>query len=112
MVIHHERSGEVDIVSLQGELIMANCGEAKQRLQQIVNEGQGRLVLNLEQVPFVDSSGLAALVAALKAARGKRGSVALTRLRPEVYSLLELTRLHQVFDIFEHPQAATDHLSA
>ena len=73
--------------------------------------GQRHLVLDLGGVAFVDSSGLSVLVSALKAAKKVSGSVVLLNLTNGVRALIELTRMHEVFQIFADQQAAIDQLS-
>ena len=67
----------------------------------VVEQGHGKLILDLAEVGFMDSSGLSVLVSVFKAARLKNGDVVLLHLNPTVRSLVELTRLHQVFSIFD-----------
>lgn len=106
MVLAHRAVEGIDIVALSGRLVMADVPEVRQRLLQIVEQGNGKLVLNLEGVGFMDSSGLSVLVSVFKAARLKNGEVVLLRLTPTVRSLIELTRLQQIFEIFEDEAAA------
>jgi anti-sigma B factor antagonist len=79
---------------------------ARSELQEVIKIGQGKLVLNLAEVSFMDSTGLSVLISALKATRTKEGNVALLNLTPPVYSLIEITLLQQVFSIFEDEAAA------
>lgn len=109
MKINQYTTDSVDIVELEGELVMASGPELRKQLQAIINAGSGNLILQLGKVSFVDSSGLSVLVSALKHAREKQGQVVLVELLPEVRSLLELTRLHKVFDIFENTDSALAH---
>ena len=109
MKITHHNTDVVDIVELEGELVMASGPELRKQLQAIINAGSGNLILQLEKVSFVDSRGLSVFVSALKHAREKQGQVVLVALMPEVRSLLELTRLHKVFDIFEDTNSALAH---
>jgi anti-sigma B factor antagonist len=67
-----------------------------------VNGGERKVVLDLNQVDFVDSSGLGAMVSILKAV-GERGSLAVCGVKPGVLTLFKLTRMDKVFAI--HPDA-------
>jgi anti-sigma B factor antagonist len=66
--------------------------------------------MDLKNVDFIDSSGLSVLVSALKTMRLKNGYLALLNLSSEVKTLVELTRLHQIFDIFEEEELAIERL--
>ena len=98
--------GTVELVELPSRLVMANAAEARDYLKNMVAQGRSHLVLDLQHVDFIDSSGLSVLVSALKAAHAEDGEVVLLRPSNGVRSLIELTRLHQVFEIFEDQEAA------
>ena len=106
MILTHRNIEGIDIVSLAGRLVMADVPEVRQKLLAAVEQGSGKLILDLAEVGFMDSSGLSVLVSAFKAARAKGGDVALLHLSPNVRSLIELTRLQQVFPIFDDEAAA------
>ena len=101
MQVDHRNKDSVDIVELSGRLTMANASEVRQRLRAIIEQSSGKVIVDLKDVGFMDSSGLSALISAFKSARGKGGEMVLLHLMPAVRSLIELTRMHQVFDIFD-----------
>jgi len=80
--------------------------ETRNSLKSLVAQGHHRLILDLEHVDFIDSSGLSVLVSTLKSAQAEEGNVILLNPSDGVRSLIELTRLHQVFEIFEDKEAA------
>jgi anti-sigma B factor antagonist len=71
----------------------------KEELKAAVGEGASRVVIDLENVEFIDSSGLGALISALKALRSKDGVLSLSGVSEPVANILEITRLDRVFDI-------------
>jgi len=97
---------KVDIISLTGRLDAAVAPEVREEINRVVDDGPGNLLLDLSGVTFVDSSGLSVLVLALKSANAKGGKAALFKVNPTVRSLLELTRLHRVFEIFDDEEQA------
>lgn len=64
------------------------------------------LLLNLEHVEFLDSSGLGALIWLLREIESQAGQVKLCSLQKPVLMLLEVVRMHRVFDIYSDPQQA------
>ncbi len=110
MVLTHRNIEGIDIVALAGRLVMADVPQVRQKLLATVEQGNGKLVLDLADVGFMDSSGLSVLVSVFKAARLKNGDVVLLHLSPTVRSLIELTRLQQVFAIFDDEEAALTRL--
>ena len=77
-----------------------NSGELKAQMLTLFEDGRTNLVVDLQEVRFVDSSGLGALVSGFKNASARSGNLKLSGLQPQVKSMFELTRLHRVFEIF------------
>ena len=111
MNLSQQAHGSANLVKLPNRLVMANATETRKALLTLVEQGRNRLILDLNKVEFIDSSGLSVLVSALKAAQNDAGEVLLLSPNDGVRSLIELTRLHQVFEIFEDRDAAIQRLS-
>ncbi len=107
---HHIQNG-IDIVKLPERLMMGDAADARAALKDIINKGSGKLILDLADTTFMDSSGLAVLVSSLQAARKKNGDVYLAHMGATVRALFELTRLHTVFQIFDDEAGALQALS-
>ena len=97
-----QRHGGKIVLSLKEERIDAhNSGELKDLFLKVLEEEAGRdLVIDLDQVQFIDSSGLGALLSGLKNAGLRSRGFILVGLQPRVRSMFELTRLQRVFDIY------------
>ena len=106
MSLEHRTENNVDIVTLPQRLVMANAAEARNELKAIIQQGSGHVVINLSRTEFMDSSGLAVVVAGLQAARKMSGDVYLANMSDTIRALFELTRLHTVFQIFDDEGAA------
>jgi anti-sigma B factor antagonist len=111
MNISSNQHGNVDVVKLPQRLVMANAPAVRKELLEMIANDHHHLVLDLGDVSFVDSSGLSVLVSALKAADRVSGSVVLLNLTDDVRALVELTRMHEVFQIFADQQAAIEQLN-
>lgn len=90
----HEQDG-VTTVRIRGDLDYQGGGELRELLKTLA-AGQ-RIVLDLSQVPFIDSHGLLALISGQKAALQQRGELVLSGVTPQVRRVLQLTRLDRVF---------------
>lgn len=90
------RSTETAIVRPSGRLDLLSAGEVRKQLSQTVAEGRRRIVVDLEDVSFIDSSGLGALVGGLKSARQAGGDLRLARPREQARVILQLTTLEKV----------------
>lgn len=99
-IVVDERPENVAVVSFEGRLDFLATTHVKQRLYQIVDGGFSRLVIDLEKVTFIDSSGLTTLISGLKSARLAGGDLRVANPGDEARTILELTRLDQVMQIF------------
>jgi len=96
-----EKSSAHTLVYVLDERIDAhNSGELKSTLLQIIEQGETQVLVQLEKVRFIDSSGLGALLSGYKNAAAHAGKLALAGVQPQVLSMFELTRLNRVFEIY------------
>jgi anti-sigma B factor antagonist len=86
------------------------AGEFKQRLITMIDAGHPLIALDLSEVEFIDSSGLGAIVSALKQLNG-RGDLVIVGARPAVVNLFRLTRMDKVFRMFRGADDAVAALS-
>jgi len=110
MILTHQTKQGLDIVNLSGRFVMADAAEAREQFRAIVEQGGGQLIVDLSGVTFIDTSGVAVLISAYKAVRGKNGRMILSGIPANVQALLELTRLNEIFELFAHTEAACDAL--
>lgn len=97
---------ELEIFTPTGRLDAQAAPAARQALEALAAGGARRIVVDLAGVTFLDSSGLGALVAGLKAARARGAELRLAAPGAQVRELLRLTALERVFPIFESVEAA------
>jgi anti-sigma B factor antagonist len=98
---------QVKIIRLRGKLNLgASLDRANETLKDLVNAGESRFLLDLQEVPMIDSSGIGLLVRYLTAAKQHGGSLKL--LNPSKFALqtLKLVRVLSLFEVFEDQQAA------
>jgi anti-sigma B factor antagonist len=84
------------VVTLHGRLDLLAAADLKTRLQKLVSEGWSRLVVDLEKVPFIDSSGLGGLIGGLKAARVAGGDFRIAKPAEQVRYILQVSTLDRV----------------
>lgn len=92
--------GGVTIVDLSGRIVLGD-GSAGLRdlVHKLVNEGNKKILLNLSNVDYIDSSGLGELVSAFTSMRSQDSELKLFNLTKRVRALLQITKLYTVFDI-------------
>jgi anti-sigma B factor antagonist len=89
------------VVSLNGALNARSAEEAKQAFRSLVDQGVASVIVDLQEVPFIDSSGLAALVSGLKTLGGEASNLKLAAPQSQARLLFELTMFDRVFEIHD-----------
>ncbi len=74
--------------------------EVKDKLNSLLNKPGTEFILNLQNIKFIDSTGIGVLISALKTSRQNNGRFMLTNVQNDVMSLLKLMKLDQVFDFY------------
>jgi len=97
----------VSVVRLDGRIILGEESNAlREKVKSLLAEGKKKIVLNMADVKYIDSSGLGALVAAHVSAKAQGASVRLCNLGQKFHDILQLTKLLTVFDVYETEAAA------
>jgi len=100
MNLEQSKEGKVLVVRVRESRLDAHLApDLKQQLGAMIEGGDNCLVLDLQDVEFVDSSGLSAIVSTMKLLDG-RGGIVLCQPQPAVTSLFKLTRLDKIFRIY------------
>lgn len=94
------------VVRLTGRLDLLSAGDVKELLARTVAQGHNRLVLDLGDTSFIDSSGLGAIIGGLKAARLAGGDLRIARPGHQARVVLELTTLDRVLKPYESVEEA------
>jgi len=91
--------GNTVVIEEIKELGAANANGFRDWVRSSMNDGQKNIDVDLSQTTFIDSCGLGALIALHKTACGRQGTVRLLRPQQQVQQILELTRMHRIFEI-------------
>ncbi len=89
------------LVKLNGALNARTAENSKQTFRELADKGASRIIVDLSGVPFIDSSGLAALVSGLKTFGGDADNLRLAAPQSQAKLLFELTMFDRVFKIFD-----------
>ena len=107
MQISARRMDKVTIFDITGHIDLANSPELRKALLKELRESRTpRVIMNLTGVRYIDSSGVASLVEALKAARDQGLRFILYGLSPAAREVLQLSRLITIFEVFDNEQQA------
>ena len=97
-LIVHEDHG-VTVVMVWAKMDAGNSTQLGEELHHLLTEGTRKVVIDLGQVGFMNSSGLATLIHYYKLARSNCGDISLAALQPRVRQAFQLTRLDRMFDL-------------
>jgi len=95
------KEGDVVVVTVEGDLDSSSAPDLRARFEELIEQRENQYVIDLTGVPFMDSSGIAALVNLFKRVRIGAGDVKLCGFQEEIEKVFKLTRLDRVFDIFD-----------
>jgi anti-sigma B factor antagonist len=104
--IQIDQSQDMCVVTLAGEVDVYTAPRLKEKLVSAIEGGCSNVVIDMESVGFIDSSGLGVLVSALRRARERDGSVRLVCTRDNILKILRITGLDKVFPIFSEKSEA------
>ena len=107
--ISERQAGDVTVLDLGGKITIGE-GNVSLRgaIRRLVEEGRKKILLNLAQVSYVDSSGVGELVAGFTTIKREGGQLKLLNLTGKIRDLLAITKLLTVFDVYEDEAAAVN----
>jgi anti-sigma B factor antagonist len=93
--------GNITVVDLSGRIALGE-GSALLRttIRELLERGRNKIILNLGDVNYIDSSGIGELVSGFTAVRSREGELKLLHLTKKVHDLLQITKLFTVFDVY------------
>ena len=100
-------SGDVTVVDLGGRIVLGD-GSALLRttVRQLLDDNRVKILINLADVNYIDSSGIGELVTAFTTVKKSGGDLKLLYLTKKVHDLLQLTKLFTVFDVYSDENTA------
>lgn len=99
--IHVRKSGTVPVIDLNGEVDAYTSARFREVMLDLIDDGGANMVISMERVEYIDSSGLGALVGGLKRASENNGKIVIVCTSPQVRKVFQITGLEKVFPIYE-----------
>ncbi len=107
-----QRSAAGAVLAVRGEVDVYTAPSLRETLVDLVSEGANRIVVDLEGVDFLDSTGIGVLVGGLKRVRTHGGELALVCTQQRILKVFDITGLSTIFAIYDSVDAATTALAA
>ena len=99
--------GEVSVLDVSGRITLGEGSSAlRDAIRELVGKGQKKILLNLGDVSYIDSSGIGELVSGFTTVTNGGGALKLLNLNKRVKDLLQITKLYTVFDVHEDEASA------
>jgi len=113
MQIDERSVGDVMVLDVKGKVTLGEGDEMlKDKVNSLVNQGNKKIVLNLAEVPYIDSAGLGEIVRTYTTVSRQGGSLKLLNLTKRITDLLSITKLLTVFETYESENDAIRSFSA
>ena len=107
MQIEERAVGDVVVLDLKGKITLGEGDELlKDKVNSLVNQGHKKVILNLAEVPYIDSAGLGEVVRTYTTVSRQGGSLKLLNLTKRITDLLSITKLLTVFETFDSENEA------
>ena len=103
------QSDDITIVDLKGRITLGEGSvTVRDTVHGLLSKGQKKILLNLGDVNYIDSSGIGELVSAFTTAKNQGGELKLLNLTKKVHDLLQITKLYTVFDVKDDEALAVE----
>ena len=96
-----EKDNSIVILDVNGEIDLYNAPEIKKSIKEYMDQGKNKIIVNLEKVSYIDSSGIGVLISSLSQLKKVGGGLKIINVFDSVKKVFELTKLTSFFDI--HP---------
>lgn len=111
--IAERRNNDIIILDLDGKIKLGEgCAELHKALRLLIEKGEKKVLLNLEKVSYIDSSGLGELVSGYAAFKRNDAEMKILNLSQSVHQLMVLTKLLTVFQIYDNETTAVENFDA
>lgn len=104
--LHVRRIDGIPVLDVTGELDIYTSPKLRTAIQDVLTAGTPRVVVNLLNTTYLDSTALSVLTSALKQAREAGGTVALVYNQPQIEKIFTITGLHEVFPVYRNETEA------
>ncbi|MEJ5284922.1 MAG: STAS domain-containing protein [Brevinematia bacterium] len=101
MEINRREAGEIVIFDITGEIDLYNAPEIKEKIKDEMNKNKVNIIINLDKVTYIDSSGIGVLISSLSNLKKVGGALKLINVYASVRKVFELTKLTSFFDIYD-----------
>ncbi|MCQ2736762.1 MAG: STAS domain-containing protein [bacterium] len=104
--------GGIKLVTVHGDIDVYSSPKVKDALYEIIDAEAYKIVINLEDIRYIDSTGLGVLIGALKKVKGSEGNITVVCSNPQIKKVFTITGLVKIFGIYPNNDEAVNALKA
>ena len=102
MTITERKNGDVTVLDIEGKILLGEGDvQLNKKIADLISRKEGKILLNLSHVPYMDSGGLGEVVRSYTTVKREGGELKLVGVTARIKDLMTITKLHTVFDIFD-----------
>ncbi len=101
-----EKAGDASLLKVSGEVDVFTAPKIREKLIDLVDQGEHNIIVSLEGVDFLDSTGLGVLVAGLKRVKMHEGTLSVVCTKEKILKIFRITGLTKVFPIYDTVEEA------
>jgi anti-sigma B factor antagonist len=102
MDITERKNGDVTVLDIEGKILLGEGDvQLNKKIADLIGRKESKILLNLSQVPYMDSGGLGEVVRSFTTVKREGGELKLVGVTARIKDLMTITKLHTVFDIFD-----------
>lgn len=107
MSISVSEHDQITVIALSGKIMGGpEAGEINDKINSLIDQGKKKIVVDLEKVEWMNSSGLGILIGAIQILKDNNGSLALIHVSERIRNLLKITKLLSVFPVYKNVDEA------
>ena len=104
--IETRREGDLCVLTLRGEIDVYTAPRLRQAIIDLVEDGTSNIVVDMQKVDFLDSTGLGVLVGGLKRVKTKDGALSIVATQEKILKVFDITGLNKVFPLHDSVEEA------
>ncbi len=108
MEIDTRKENSVVVVSVKGRMDAVTTPEIENKLSQIIDGGEKKLLVDLKQLDYISSAGLRALLATAKRLKGEQGDIVFANLEGHVKEVFEISGFYSIFKVYDSTETALE----
>lgn len=112
MEISERKVSDVCVVGISGRLDSATSDSLGQRLHELIDRGERRVVIDADKLEYISSTGLRVLLVAAKRLKSADGRIVLSSLKPHILEVFEIAGFKSIFPIYGSTDQAAQQISA